>query len=72
MQLTQNKSVSLPDYMTRLNKEAVEVVDLTCSFMLVTLLNNTEDKEFRKLLALDQPTTIQEIKNRAEKYIQLE
>lgn len=40
--------------------------------MLVALLNNTQDEKFQKSLALDKPTTIQEIKNRAKKYIQIE
>ena len=72
MQLAQHRGESLREYMSRFNSEAVEVPDLTCSAMLVALLNNTRDEEFRKSLALDQPTSVQEIKDQVEKYIQLE
>lgn len=71
IQLTQNKGESPRDHMARFNNKVVEVPDLTCSSMLVALLNNTRNEEFQKLV-LDQPTIIQEIKNQAKKYIQLE
>src|SRR5215468_1822008 len=72
MQLVQGRNESLRDFMTRFNSKAVEVPDLTCSSMLAALMSNVRDEEFRKSLALDQPTTIQEIRSRADKYIQLE
>lgn len=53
MQLTQNRGESLCDYMAKFNNKAIEVSNLICSSILVALLDDTRDDEFKKSFMLN-------------------
>ncbi|XP_063947130.1 uncharacterized protein LOC108204072 [Daucus carota subsp. sativus] len=70
--LHQGRNESLRDYMNRFTKEALKVPDLDQKVAMIALQQGTRDDNFRRSLAKRAPENMNELQERARKYIKAE
>ncbi|XP_063948020.1 uncharacterized protein LOC135152114 [Daucus carota subsp. sativus] len=72
MNLHQGKNESLREYMNRFTKEALKVPDLDQKVAMIALQQGTTDDNFRRSLAKRAPDNMNDLQERAGKYIKAE
>ncbi|XP_063947567.1 uncharacterized protein LOC135152128 [Daucus carota subsp. sativus] len=72
MNLHQGKNESLREYMNRFTKEALKVPDLDQKVAMIALQQGTTDDNFRQSLAKRAPDNMNDLQERAGKYIKAE
>nr|XP_017233146.1 PREDICTED: uncharacterized protein LOC108207198 [Daucus carota subsp. sativus] len=72
MNLHQGKNKSLREYMNRFTKEALKVPDLDKKIAMIALQQGTTDDNFRRSLAKRAPDNMNDLQERAGKYIKAE
>ncbi|XP_063942645.1 uncharacterized protein LOC135150313 [Daucus carota subsp. sativus] len=72
MNLHQGKNESLREYMNRFTKEALKVPDLDQKVAMIALQQGTTDDNFRRSLAKRSPDNMNDLQERAGKYIKAE
>lgn len=72
MNLRQGRNESLRDYMNCFTKEALKVLDLDQKVAMIVLQQGTTDDNFHRSLAKRAPDNMNELQERARKYIKAE
>ena len=72
MNLHQGRNESHRDYMNRFTKEALKVPDLDEKVAMIALPQGTTNDKFHRSLAKRAPDNMNELHERAEKYIKAE
>nr|XP_017250817.1 PREDICTED: uncharacterized protein LOC108221449 [Daucus carota subsp. sativus] len=72
MNLHQGKNESLREYMNRFTKEVLKVPDLDQKVAMIALQQGTTDDNFRRSLAQRAPDNMNDLQERAGKYIKAE
>ena len=72
MNLHQGRNESLEEYVNRFTKKALKVPDLDQKVAMIALQQGTTDDNLRRSLAKRAPDNMNELQERAEKYIKAE
>nr|XP_017250801.1 PREDICTED: uncharacterized protein LOC108221433 [Daucus carota subsp. sativus] len=72
MNLHQGRNESLREYMNRFTKEALKVLNLDQKVAMIALQQGTIDDNFRRSLAQRAPDNMNDLQERAGKYIKVE
>ncbi|XP_039146851.1 uncharacterized protein LOC120284114 [Dioscorea cayenensis subsp. rotundata] len=67
--IKQDEKESLKDYVERFRAATLEVQDLQATVAVSGMLQGTRSRDFQKSLSLDQPLTLGDLFNRANKFI---
>ncbi|XP_039119883.1 uncharacterized protein LOC120256214 [Dioscorea cayenensis subsp. rotundata] len=67
--IKQHEKESLKDYVERFRATTLEVQDLQATVVVSGMLQGTRSRDFQKSLSLDQPLTLGDLFNRANKFI---
>ncbi|XP_072073773.1 uncharacterized protein [Arachis hypogaea] len=72
LRVKQEVGEPLRDYMKRFNKACLEIQDLSTEAVIIGLVNGLQEDPFSQSISKRNPTSLSDVQERAEKYINME